>query len=366
MNPLLSICIPTYNRAGLLELGLESLMPQVREFYPDIEIVISDNCSTDHTPEVVSKFRSFPGLRYHRQSKNIEVLGNICSLAEELANGEYVWLIGDDDMLITGKLANLLETMKKFPDIDYFAVNYLKKTLDVRNSLIRESTSTYFALPTECEFWDVSNKRLDYWEHLLLIESPHPEWAFTAIVNGIFRRSMWCQHCGVLNRKTSSPLSLDKIFPHIKVWASAMIGKPAYYIGDPCVVLSTGEFKDWANLWPAYCIISLDDVFTLYEKLGADRRLVNMRCREPNIRQWQHVVVAFLTDPTTPGSKYFSLSDFMWRNRSFPFEMAKILGRAGKIIAKKRLPGAAYSALRFGNRILRQGTRCLGHHRESH
>ena len=48
-QPLLSICIPTYNRSEQLRRALESLVGQ--EGFSEVEVVISDNCSTDGTEE---------------------------------------------------------------------------------------------------------------------------------------------------------------------------------------------------------------------------------------------------------------------------------------------------------------------------
>ena len=59
VKPLLSICIPTYNRAELLRSALLSLVPQVKESGGEVELVVSDNCSTDDTRRVVEWARQF-------------------------------------------------------------------------------------------------------------------------------------------------------------------------------------------------------------------------------------------------------------------------------------------------------------------
>ena len=58
MIPLLSICIPTYNRYEYLISNLEILMPQVAKFADKIEVLINDNASTDSTTEILSKVAS--------------------------------------------------------------------------------------------------------------------------------------------------------------------------------------------------------------------------------------------------------------------------------------------------------------------
>ncbi|MEM9403016.1 MAG: glycosyltransferase family 2 protein [Pseudomonadota bacterium] len=94
-KPKVSIGIPTYNRAdGLLREALESALSQT---YENIEIVVSDNCSTDSTPDFMASFDD-PRLRYIRQEQNLGPNGNFnaCLTA---STGDYFILLCDDDAL---------------------------------------------------------------------------------------------------------------------------------------------------------------------------------------------------------------------------------------------------------------------------
>ena len=69
-KPLLSICIPTYNRAEYLAKSLDSLIVQPE--FSQIEVVISDNASTDNTEEVCKHYREkYPNIVYYRNQENI-------------------------------------------------------------------------------------------------------------------------------------------------------------------------------------------------------------------------------------------------------------------------------------------------------
>ncbi len=95
MHPLVTIGIPTYNRAsGYLKQALKSAISQT---YSNIEIIVSDNCSSDHTEKVVRNFND-KRIRYFRQSVNIgsNKNGNFCL---DQANGLYFLLLFDDDMI---------------------------------------------------------------------------------------------------------------------------------------------------------------------------------------------------------------------------------------------------------------------------
>jgi len=94
-GPLVTIAIPTYNRAGkYLENTLERA---VKQSYENIEILVSDNCSTDHTPEIVKSF-SDPRIKFFRQKENLGAFGNWNFLLKE-AKGDYFHMYHDDDAI---------------------------------------------------------------------------------------------------------------------------------------------------------------------------------------------------------------------------------------------------------------------------
>ena len=95
---LLSICIPTYNRLKYLQELLAMLLPQV-EILPDgiVEVIVSDNKSTDGTTDFCKTLRA-AFLRTWTNSENIGAERNYFRCINE-AQGEYIWLLGDDDIL---------------------------------------------------------------------------------------------------------------------------------------------------------------------------------------------------------------------------------------------------------------------------
>ena len=108
--PLLSFCIPTRNRANYLRELLESIATQIA---PEVEVVISDDGSTDQTSLVVESFRArIPELTYERVDPPLLYDRNLLH-AVALARGEFCWLFGDDDRLEPGGLAAVLDALKK-------------------------------------------------------------------------------------------------------------------------------------------------------------------------------------------------------------------------------------------------------------
>jgi abequosyltransferase len=112
VRPKLSICIPTLNRARFLPLAVSSVLEQVEA--PDrLEIVISDNASDDDTPIVIDALRSrFPHFRCFRWPDRVSADKNLQKVVE-LAEGEYCWFLGDDDVLAPGALGPVLSELEE-------------------------------------------------------------------------------------------------------------------------------------------------------------------------------------------------------------------------------------------------------------
>ena len=105
-SPLLTIAIPTFNRSRYLGRLLDSLSYQLGSV--DIELLISDNASSDNTQAVLEDFRVRELVfRSLLNQTNLGADGNIAQCFTE-ASGRYVWIIGDDDIVLPGALATLV------------------------------------------------------------------------------------------------------------------------------------------------------------------------------------------------------------------------------------------------------------------
>ncbi len=95
-QPLVSVGIPTYERPE----GLRNTLRYItRQTYPNIEIIISDNCSSgDETRAVAEQFISeYPYIRYFRQERNIGVMANFKFVLEKAAGEYFMWAADDDE-----------------------------------------------------------------------------------------------------------------------------------------------------------------------------------------------------------------------------------------------------------------------------
>lgn len=140
MTPRLSICIPTYNRLPYLREMMAGLLPQIEaEASGTIELCVSDNASTDGTSAYLNTI-ACPSLRFWRNEENVGGDRNFLVCIRE-AHGDYVWLVGDDDMIPEESVARALRLLEQSPDLviaDELAGD-VKSYPDYRSCLLGEA-----------------------------------------------------------------------------------------------------------------------------------------------------------------------------------------------------------------------------------
>jgi len=122
-KPILSIAIPTYNRSCLLDIALQNLLPQIVKHKKKIELIISDNFSDDCTQAIIKKnTHKFKGLRFisYIQKSNTGYYGNF-KICKQFANGEYLWILSDNEFINIGLIDEIIILLMKNPNI--FAIH---------------------------------------------------------------------------------------------------------------------------------------------------------------------------------------------------------------------------------------------------
>jgi glycosyltransferase involved in cell wall biosynthesis len=143
LDPLVTIAIPTYNRADYyLQQSLASALSQT---YQHIEIIVSDNCSTDNTQAFVRSF-SDSRLRYFKHDKNIGANNNFNYCLEQ-AKGDYFLLLQDDDMIDNDFVEVCMTTAAKSKDIGIIRTG--TRVIDSEGEVIAEAVNNVVGLTTE-------------------------------------------------------------------------------------------------------------------------------------------------------------------------------------------------------------------------
>jgi len=115
---LLSIIIPTFNRQYELTMLLDQLCTEIVGLENEIEILVSENCSTDGTAIMLADFAATRAerisFRWFSQPSNLGAIGNIHFLVNQ-SRARYIWALGDDDALIQGKLREISAGLRSMP-----------------------------------------------------------------------------------------------------------------------------------------------------------------------------------------------------------------------------------------------------------
>lgn len=129
---LVTIAIPTYNRA-------RSYLPQalacaVGQTYRNIEIIVSDNCSTDRTPQFMAS-QTDPRIRYYRQDKTIAPNENF-NFCIAQARGDYLLLLLDDELVDRDFVATCLAAAADAPGAGLIRTGL--RVIDANGALVHE------------------------------------------------------------------------------------------------------------------------------------------------------------------------------------------------------------------------------------
>ncbi|MES2579467.1 MAG: glycosyltransferase family 2 protein [Pseudomonadota bacterium] len=125
MTKKLTICIATYNRGGFIVETLDSIVKQINS---NVEIVVVDGASPDNTLDVMTEYLiHHPDIRYYREKENSGVDADYDKCIS-YAQGEYCWLMTDDDLMVEGAIDRVLSKCDSINEL--VVVNALVKNND--------------------------------------------------------------------------------------------------------------------------------------------------------------------------------------------------------------------------------------------
>lgn len=127
VQPLISIAMATYNGEKYLKEQLDSIYAQT---YKNVEVIVTDDGSTDYTIKILEQYAHSHGLRYFVNKTNLGFVKNF-EKAVSLCRGEYIALSDQDDVWLPEKLSTLLQTIdnKSLAFSDATLINENKKII---------------------------------------------------------------------------------------------------------------------------------------------------------------------------------------------------------------------------------------------
>jgi glycosyltransferase involved in cell wall biosynthesis len=253
----------------------------------DFQVCISDNCSTDETEQVVSAARGKIPIKYIKNSKNFGPTQNFLNVVA-MADGEFAWLIGDDDLLLPDAIERINDLMGKHTDVDYFYVNSFH--LSTEYVLSAPQPFDTAKLPDNME--PFSPRKDDAEMKFLDLIDPKISFDFLGgIFLSVFRRRNWITNVDAVDKAALSDervfSNFDNTFPHIKIFARAFARSKAFFCARPLSVCLTGG-REWAPMYRFVRSVRLIEALDEYRQNGLSY-LKYLRCKNFALRN-------FLTD----------------------------------------------------------------------
>jgi len=300
--PILSICISTYNRARWLEISLPLLLKQTAAYRDVVEVIVCDNTSTDDTPEVMAPHLNETNFRYIRNAKNVGMLGNLKVTAQH-TRGQYVWILGDDDLLFDGTVERVLKAILEHPDVSLIYLNYAYTRIAEANKVVDLERFLHESIP-------IIQPGPDLYAPVSRISTLSPNF-FTAIYCLVYRRdhALLAYSQNTEGRPFSTMLTC---IPTSHYVCHHMMDEPGYWIGDPCVLVNMNV--SWGKYVPLWVLERLPELFDLAEMNGARPDEVD-HWRADNMPGVLHYLKKIYFSDAEKNIEYFSIERFIARHK---------------------------------------------------
>lgn len=183
-QPLLSIIIPTYNRASLLPFTLSLFNEQILRNQSEVELTVCNNMSTDETLNVLMAYRKeHPFFTIKDYITHVEG-GDAQVRPTENATGKFFMIFGDDDIPSPFMVDTLLNSIKKYPNVGEILINRLvgrrKEDSLALEAIYLIGTTEYF------------NGEKYYTDFSTFVEEHQHEFGFTPI--HVVNTDLWRKH----------------------------------------------------------------------------------------------------------------------------------------------------------------------------
>lgn len=121
---LVSYCLFTYNQEKYIKASIEGALLQT---YSPLEIIISDDCSTDSTFQIIQEtIKDYSGphkIIVNQNKKNLGIGGHVSKVCYSVAKGEYFVLLAGDDISMKSHVQHAVDTIEKYTNVNMIDFN---------------------------------------------------------------------------------------------------------------------------------------------------------------------------------------------------------------------------------------------------
>ena len=271
------------------------------------------------------------------------MLGNLRATARA-SNGAYVWIIGDDDLIMDGAIEAVLTGLEAHPDVEMVYMNYAYTSFDAPEKLSDPDEIVRNAKPIG---YGGPNRRVSTLREVAALN----ENLFTAIYACAFRRDHALR---AYQQNVAGPpfSSLLTSIPSSAYAIAALQDRPAWWVGRPAMVVNMNvSWLRWALLWH---LERMPDLFNAAELAGIDQaRIDRYRAKHCwNAGEWAHMALMQAEDSIREGFSMERLIERCKHIDAFKAEIPKLREvytaswTAGRVLADHLDPNTLFA--RFG------------------
>ena len=330
---ILSICIPTYNRAENLPNCLNSILISKRKTNLKFEICISDNASNYSVKKIIKPFKKKLNIRLNRNKKNLGYAVNLLK-SVSMAKGEFAWCIGDDDLLVPKALKKINSLILKNKNIDFYYINSFHLNNNYLNKFKKPFDTNNLPIDMDRLSPKKNSQRLKFWD--LIDHNVSFDFMAGNFVN-IFRRKMWMDNVHVLDKKSINDKNSILSLLHLKIHANAFRKSLCYFQAEPLSVNLYGV-REWRSLYPLIETFKLSESLDYYRSKGLNF-FKYIYCKNYTLRNFASNLTKTIIGGKTTGIHYLNFNKHIFQNLLYPnvylsifyFIFRKIIILNGKI-----------------------------------
>lgn len=267
---LLSICIPTYNRHKYLNNCLNSIyISKIKNKKFKFQVCISDSSKDNLSRKISKNYSSKFQIKYKKNKKKLSFAKNYIEVVK-MAKGEFIWVIGDDEILKPIAFLELENIFRKNKDVDFFYINsnflnsnyFFKYPQPFNSFLLPKKLETFSKIKKDkkVNFFDLIDQKVS-WDFLL------------GIFQCIYKRKKFLNKLFLIDKKQINKKgvwsTLENTCFYIKIYAAAFKNSLAYIKSKPILVSSYGH-KNWNNMYDFIKIVRIPELLFFYKKNGLD------------------------------------------------------------------------------------------------
>jgi glycosyltransferase involved in cell wall biosynthesis len=311
----LSICIPTYNRKKNLNNCLNSILISKKNSNIKFEVCVSDNCSEENIEDVILEYSKNLNIKFKKNSENFGLGRNIIE-SVSMASGKFVWILGNDDLILSNTLSELEMLLEKNNNLDFFFIN----SFNLKSSEVFKHAQPFKTknLPNNMKkFSSVNKDKIVTFEQLI-----DPEISFDFLLGlylSIFKRDKWNKNLSYINQKNLNDKRTYSTFentcPHIAIFANNFFDSKCYIKSQPLSVNLSGE-REWVDLYSFIELVRIPETLDFYFKSGLSFKKYYY-CKNYSLRNFIPLLLKVILKGKKGGLKYIKIFPHIIKNLIF-------------------------------------------------